>query len=102
MVKSISALSTREVVASSGKNGLYELRKGRKGKARVGQFTSPHHRKPSPSCARTTRGRYRQYTRDDRVCNYDYTASMGLPCYHKIMSILESGDVLKTTDFDVH
>ncbi|KAG6123993.1 hypothetical protein E4U38_000670 [Claviceps purpurea] len=27
---------------------------------------------------------------------------MGLPCYHKIMSILESGDVLKTTDFDVH
>ncbi|KAG6307856.1 hypothetical protein E4U22_004303 [Claviceps purpurea] len=29
-------------------------------------------------------------------------ASMGLPCYHKIMSILETGSVLKTTDFDVH
>ncbi|KAG6271104.1 hypothetical protein E4U47_003222 [Claviceps purpurea] len=26
---------------------------------------------------------------------------MGLPCYHKITSILETGSVLKTTDFDV-
>ncbi|KAG6312733.1 hypothetical protein E4U44_003100, partial [Claviceps purpurea] len=37
---------------------------------------------------------------DDCVCNDDYMASMGLPCYHKIMSILETGSVLKTTDFD--
>ncbi|KAG6220330.1 hypothetical protein E4U25_001048, partial [Claviceps purpurea] len=39
---------------------------------------------------------------DDCVCNNDYTACMGLPCYHKIMSILETGSVLKATDFDVH
>ncbi|KAG6181630.1 hypothetical protein E4U10_007251 [Claviceps purpurea] len=38
---------------------------------------------------------------DDCVCNDDYTACMGLPCYHKITSILETGSVLKTTDFDV-
>ncbi|KAG5939717.1 hypothetical protein E4U59_002925 [Claviceps monticola] len=37
---------------------------------------------------------------DDCVCNDDYTACMGLPCYHNIMSILETGSVLKTTDFD--
>ncbi|KAG6171964.1 hypothetical protein E4U51_008033 [Claviceps purpurea] len=39
---------------------------------------------------------------DDCVCNNDYTACMGLPCYHKIISILETGSVLKATDFDVH
>ncbi|KAG5936369.1 hypothetical protein E4U60_002581 [Claviceps pazoutovae] len=42
-------------------------------------------------------GRYRQCTRDDCVCNDDYATA-----YHKIMSILETGSVLKTTDFDVH
>ncbi|KAG5920394.1 hypothetical protein E4U61_007917 [Claviceps capensis] len=51
----------------------------------------------APWRARTPRGRYRQCTRDDCVCNDDYATA-----YHKILSILETGSVLKTTDFEVH
>ncbi|KAG5989692.1 hypothetical protein E4U52_005319 [Claviceps spartinae] len=42
---------------------------------------------------------------NDCVFNNDYTACMGLPCYHKIMSIVESLEtrsVLKTTGFDLN
>ncbi|KAG6053703.1 hypothetical protein E4U32_007406 [Claviceps aff. humidiphila group G2b] len=42
---------------------------------------------------------------NDCVFNNDYTACMGLPCYHKIMSIVESLETrseLKTTGFDLN
>ncbi|KAG6178629.1 hypothetical protein E4U10_008176, partial [Claviceps purpurea] len=50
---------------------------------------SPHHPAHGPPEADTGNA---HVTIASVTTTVDYTASMGLPCYHKIMSILESGD----------